>query len=332
MPKLVGQYLFAPRGWLAMGAICFGGALAMGYHEEQMSAEQVLRAKVGQPEEVLIQNFAPDLHMNLLRQVQVLGETVDSNSQEIDIGTSDNPHRVVAVPIYPVGSQFAPIVAQRRNDASGQIRRPMPRSEAPKIAQANEGLDSFGQNAFAFALVEKAPAAAAIDQNRGKIEVLATLDGRALVRLTGALVSGSAFSKMISDAMSKNGVSSSPETLIVEPAPLPVAAAVSQEWASWSRGWLTVLGILFIFVALVMPVLRNNRIVAFSRNAEPQDVKAAHSFPAVSFFQPIATQDELAKEEADERMLGSPRLLGVKMATTNFLNSIASGVRFRSPQ
>ena len=155
-------------------------------------------------------------------------------------------------------------------------------------------MDTFGQNAFAFALFENAPAAAGPIQGRGEIEVLATQDGRALVRLSGALVSGTAFSKMVSEERSDNGVSSSPETLIVEPAPLPIVAAVSREWASWSRGWLTVLGIVFVLVALLMPVICNKRIVASSRNAEPQDVKAAHTFPAVSFFQPIATQDELA--------------------------------------
>lgn len=326
---MVRNILFAPRTWLAMGAFCIGSSFVIGYHEEHRSAQEVLHAKVGLPEEVLIQNFAPDLHMNLIRQVRVLGETVEGHSQTINLGSVEAPRWIEAVPVYPVGSDFAPIIAQRLSAATGQPRRPMPRAKAAEAARLHESMNSFRNHAFAFAISDNS---GETSQSTNGLDVLADFDDRKLVRLSGALVTGPDFMQTVASAMGKTGIASTPETLMIEPAPQFADAGASQNYFAQLRTWLTVFGVLSALVAMLTPFFRNAAALENRRSAATQDVKAAHAFPAVQFFQPIATQDELSQEEARQSALGDQSASGPLAAILNALSTLASNIRLKSLQ
>lgn len=276
--------------------MCIGCSFLIGYHEEQRAAQLILHQKVGKPKEVLIQDFVPDHHMNMVREVRVLGEVNPTDSLLVNLGTDGDPRLVEVVPVYPVGADLMPIAVQERFHQNGERRRPIPRAQADDIGRTSRSLSSLGNHAFAFAI---SSANLTGENSVGRtVEHIADAGGRSLIRLSGAVVSGKSLLDTVSSSMLDKGIASTPDTLMVEPM-LPLAeVSVTSEQTSTVRMVLTSLGILFAAVALLLPYID---MIPFGRKkavTPSPEVKAAAAFPAVNLFQPIAAQDELAAEES----------------------------------
>ena len=297
MPISVGHKIFSPRAWLAIGAFCIGAAFVVGYHEEHRSAQQLLHQKVGNPEEVALQDFVPDLHMNLIQQISVLGEIDLSHSVRVDVGTPELPHWITALPVYPVSASMMPIANKRLYEKRGEQRRPMPRDQAEQIAARRAALIEMEDQAFAFAIMKDSIYSGCVGSpGESCVEVLGEAEGRLFVQLLGAVVTGSDLHSRISDGMAKEGVNSTPGTILVEPARLE-RGLISTYQADVIRIWLSVLGISCAIAALIIPLYQARGARVQATKTDLREVAATESFPSVSFFEPIATQDEIQDEE-----------------------------------
>jgi hypothetical protein len=330
VPKWVRNSLTSPRTWLATGAFCIGSSFVVGYYADQQNAYQALYQKVGTPKEVFIQDFVPEKHMNIINHVNVLGEMDARTSVTINLGSADEPRMILVVPIFPVGSEMMPYALQDITRKTGVERRPVPRAEAAALAERQGGIDAL--QGHAFALVVKTLADAQ-DGSRvlgeSDFEVLAEYEARQLVRLSGAIVSGRSLQVRLSDGLLQAGIPSTPDTLMIEPPSQLSVELVSEGALARARTWLVSFGILFALLGAAMPLIVTAAPRKTQRVPATESVAASNAFPAVRFFQPIATQDELFQEE-DARLEQDNAKTAPVLAITALIDRVQTAMRIRS--
>lgn len=306
LPILVRHILISPRTWLAIGAFCIGTSLLLGYHLDQRSADRVLAQKVGNPQTVLVQNFIPELHTNMLNEVHAVGQMVADECIKVNIGTENSPRWINVRPIYAVGDALMPLARQYLRTTQAAQVRPMPRDAAERLRRQRAEIERISGTALAFA-IEEAPASetGAADPGQDRFTVLDEAGSLQLVEITGVVVSGSGLSQTISDALLANGTPSVPDSLLISPGVLGAVTPITDATVANVRWWLALTGAVLAIVAMIAPGL--NRIIGLhARKPMPVlNVEAHGSFPAIGIFQPIASQDELSMDE--ERSLSEDR-------------------------
>ena len=92
---------------------------------------------------------------------------------------------------------------------------------------------------------------------------------------------------------------------------------------------LVAFGIFFALVAATMPLIATASPRKPSRVPATENVPASKAFPAVQFFQPIATQDELLREEDESLDQDSRKRIPLAIIAL-FVDRIQTIVRIRS--
>ena len=296
LPNPVRHILISPRTWLSIGAFCIGTSFLLGYHLDQRSADRVLAKKVGQPREVLVQDFVPNLHKNMINGIHILGQTIQDECIKVNIGTDSEPRWITVRPIYAVGDALMPLAKQHIRKNHGAIARPMPRSAAGDIRRKRQEIAGISRMALAFAIDE---VAATPGPTEGPIafKVLGEANEERLVEILGSEVTGNSLRKTVSDALLINGTPSVPESLLIAPTAMAAPVPADEPMVKALSWWLALAGASLAIVAMIAPHAADFRLRRARRPLHVQVVEAHGSFPAVGAFQPIASQDELAVDE-----------------------------------
>lgn len=328
MPDLVRHILVSPRTWLSIGAFCIGVSFLLGYHLDQRSADRVLARKVGQPLEVLVQDYIPELHKNMINGVHVLGQTAEGETLRVNIGTEEEPRWITVRPVYAVGADFLPLARQHLRHARDARPRPMPRAAAAALRRQHAAISAISGMALAFVVEEAGDTAS----GPGASTALGVVDfdGAAqLVEIRGAEITGSNLRDTISQALLLNGKPSVPDSLLIAPTEMAVPALTDDSRVAMLRWWLAFGGSCLAIAALIAPRL-SGWLARKARKPLPvAAVEAQGSFPAVDAFQPIASQDELAIDEERALSESSPgtQIRRRVSRLTEFAASSFGGVR-----
>ena len=334
MPNLVRHILISPRTWLAIGAFCIGTSFLLGYHLDQQSADRVLAQKVGRPAAVLVQDFIPERHMNILNEVHAIGQMVDGESVRVNIGSNEEPRWIDVTPIHAVGSGFKPVADAHLNATHGRLTRPMPRDAAEGLRRQRLEIESIASHALAFA-IEEVPATDIGTPAAGPFRAIDESGSIRLVEIFGAVVTGNRLRDTVSDALLAAGVPSVPDSLLIAPTAITVTTHPSDTLVEGLSWWLALAGATLALVAMVAPRI-SSQLASMVKKSAPVPIVEAHgSFPAIGLFQPIASQDELLREEErtqDEKRTRSEssasRLIRRRLSRfTDFAASSFGGVR-----
>lgn len=328
MPQLVRHIAISPRTWLAIGAFCIGTSFMLGYHLDQRSADREMARKVGRPDEVLVQDFIPDRHMNLLNEVHTLGQTVDGDQVTVNVGSEQTPQWIKVIPIYAVSSEFQPIANAVLQSGRKAPVRPMSRNAAEALRRQRLEIEGIATRALAFAIAEaSAQDTAATGSN--PFVVLAESGAIRLVDISGALVTGHTLRASVAQALLAEGIASAPDSLMIAPAALSETSQSSEAMLEGLRWWLSFLGVGLVLFAMLAQRLSGGLAGVPKKPTPVQNVEAHGSFPAIGLFQPIASQDELALDE--KHMLAeksAAALIRRRMSRlTGFTSSTFGGVR-----
>lgn len=329
LPEPVRHILVSPRTWLSLGIFCIGVSFVLGYHLDQQSADRVLAQKVGRPGEVLVQEFIPDLRKNMINGVHLLGQTSDQHSITVDIGTESDPRRITVRPIYAVGPDLLPMARQHIRETHGMRARPIPRSAADDLRRIRMDLSGISGMALAFVIDEVRETPSPESPGPSPLSVVEEVHGAQLVEIVGAEVTGSSLRDIVSDALLRNGMPSVPDSLLVASARMANPTSVNDSGVAALRWWLLFIGAVLAVMALAAPHLSGWLGKRAARPAKVSKVEAQGAFPAVSAFQPIASQDELASdEERDHRENSRSTHIRRRMSRlTEFAASTFGGVR-----
>lgn len=302
MPDLVRNILLSSRTWLAIGAFCIGAAFVIGYHEDQRSAERVLQERVGQPQTVLIQDFAGDRHTNMIGHVCIVGEIHVSRTLRVNLGSEEWPHWVDTTPVFPVGNEMMPLAVQFMHAETNTKRRPMPRDDVDYLKRYRGTIDTLEDRAFAFIVRDVANKDdPVLPLSKVDYDVLEEEGDQLLVRLHGAIITGRGFQDQLTGSVQALGIEATPKVLLVAPVSSTPTEMVFSEDVEALRRNLTILGVICALFAMVVPRLRLFRYRRQLACSGAQDVSATHAFPAVNFFQPIAAQHELSVDEQSHK-------------------------------
>lgn len=278
------------------GLFCFGVATVVTYHQYQMAANVSLAEKVGFPSKVMIQDFIPGRDTNVLDEVDVIAEAAFDKVASVNLGSESVPRFVEVVPIFPVSTETYPLAKSLVRANKTDPVRPVARSDAPKVSSRVTMLRQIENQPLGYALLEEATAGQQVANN-----VIAIGANGPLVSITGARLTGEALFDNISTAMDGKGVTSAPDMLMISL--YQDRRAVQSDGSEFSalRQILTWLGFIFIGMSMMsvcsdFPACMIRRVLG-RKPEEMQEVQAVGAFPAVGFFQPIKTQDELRREE-----------------------------------
>ena len=331
MPKLVGNSLQSPRTWLAVGALCIGVSLLLGYYLDQRFADRVLAQKVGQPEQVLIQDFVPELNMNLVREVNALGQIAEGERIMVNVGDVAEPNWLAVTPIYAVGEELLPLATSHLHKTRSTLRRPLGREAATELKRQRHAIAGISGLALAFAVQDAGTVDVAESANiQGPLAVLDAFGPLSLVKVEGAVITGNTLRDKVADVLFAQGVPSAPDSLIVATSSLEMTLTESDAGIEAARWWWSFAGFLAMLFGVLSPYMS---VVAMRRQKQEgnfQSVDAIGVFPAVGIFQPIVTQDELALDEKRASVEGTlanrlrRRLLRVTEFATNSLGGLRS--------
>ena len=283
--------LLSPRLWLSAGVLSLGVGIVIGYHQDQMAAQNALAQKVALPAQVIIQDFSSDRHENLLNEVHVLAEAALDRTVRIDVGDENSPRLVDIVPLFPVSRQSLPIAT---SILTTDIRRPVARALAPQLAERNKILASAETILVGLMVFEA-------DQDREVIGFehlyLAQGSNGPLVDLTGVHVGASAILQQAAGPLAANGIRITSGTFVVSP--YLHGRLSGPEFIDFSalRHTLFRMSVLMITFGLALLFSLLPSIKTKKKAEVSYEVKAVGAFPAVDPFQPITAQDELAQEE-----------------------------------
>ena len=286
--------VFSPKPWLAAGVILFGASAVVRYHEDQMAANSVLAQKVGLPSEVFLQDFSPDLHTNVVGELQVMAEIDLEGAAYINVGSTDNPQMVGVVPLFAVSRLSQPFAEAFLAESRGAARRPMPRPAASLMENASDATRILETQTLGVAVIDLAKGQSIHTlRSLGLSDLGEGLHGP-LVRIVGVEIYGATLTDSATAALAKQGTIIAPHLPMLSPYTDPratVLAVRDMTPISQSLSWVAIL-IVGISVVLRFPM---PELLQRSKEETIKEASAIHSFPAV--FQPIRTQAEIAKDQ-----------------------------------
>ena len=293
MFKRFQNMILTPRLWLSAGVFCFGASAILGYHQDQMAAEGVLAKKVALPPQVVIQNFAPRQHSNILNEVKLLAEAALTQTVTLNIGTETAANWVQVTPVYAVSSVSKPFADAHQAKTRGEVRRPMPRDRKAALAAEAQTVQHLEQVPMGLVLI-------GADYSVGETGLLDSLgDGLngPLIEITGFVLESADIVLEAAAALDDNGVSILDGSPIV--VPYKHGMRIAEQVADYGTArsvleWVS-LAMILMGVAQMFNLFRR-----FEKPAEVpfQAVAAVGAFPGV--FQPIRAQEELVREEQEK--------------------------------
>lgn len=328
MPDLVRHILVSPRTWLSIGAAFVGVSFLLGYHLDQRSADRVLAEKVGLPPEVLVQDYIPELHKNTANELHVLGQTIEGERVPVNVGTDEEPRWITVRPIYAVEADFLPLARQHLRQARNAMPRPTPRAAAPTLRRQHTAISAISGMALAF-VIELADDSRAAPGASTALSFVGSEGALQLVEFHGTEITSNSLRNTVSQTLLRNGTPSVPESLLVAPTEMTVPAVSADSEVALLRWRLGFLGVFLTMAALIAPHLSRWSLDRRRKPVPVQAVDAHGAFPAVDAFQPIASQDELAIDEARALAETSPgtQLRRRVSRLTEFAASNFGGVR-----
>ena len=222
---------------MTAAVFCFGASVVISYHQDQVSAADMLAAKVGDPAGVLIQDFVADRHTNMAGQVHIVGQMDRDRAVRLDLGIAGASRPLTAFPVFPVGPESLPLAQQHLAAGAGGPRRPMARADAEAHARHLAGL----------ARVADMPVAVLVEDDGAVTEsVVALGDGAIgpLVVIRGEAVSGSALRDDARNAFAETGMPLIPEVLLLSPMPSHAPVLITDDSLTRVRHALAVAGAL----------------------------------------------------------------------------------------
>jgi len=288
------KLIVSPKPWLAAGVILFGSSAVLSYHEDQMAANSVLAQKVGLPSEVYLQDFSPDAHTNMVGELQVIAEIDVDGTAYINVGSADVPHMLAVVPLFAVSRLSQPFATKFLWDSRGAMRRPMPRSIAPLLADLSEATRLLEGQTLGVAVIDLAEGQRIGSLRSLGLSVLGDGLRGPLVRIVGVEIDGDALIGSATEALAKQGIAIASDVPMLSPYSDPRATVLAVRDMTPIRQSLSWAAVLTIFISLVLRI-PFPKLFPRLREETIEEVPAMHAFPAV--FQPIRTQAEIAKEQ-----------------------------------
>jgi hypothetical protein len=277
-----------PRLWLTAGVVCFAASIIVGYHQDQIAADSVLAEKVPSPPVVLIQDFDPGLHSNLLREVRFLAEADVSRSIRRNVGSESVSKIVEIVPVFPVTSISAPLAASVLNQDAP--RRPVGRSAVPALRAAAQGLSA----------IERTPVGLILSEASVADDLVMIGDGLngPLVEFFGAEIgNGEIFSRAV-DEFSGVGLYLMDDIPVVWLYPAGERPLASARDFTFVRNALLLAVFISVVAGALLAALRRHRERIASKQQTFEEVPAVGEFPGV-YSTMHRDDEERIREEQD---------------------------------
>lgn len=268
-------HLLSPQRWLMAGVVCFGLAVAVGYHQDQMSANSVLARKAGLPPRVMIQDFKSALHTNIMDEMQILAEVDPEKVVEVNVGTASKPQWVNVAPVFAVSARSRPLAVQLLKQ--GQVRRPAPRSAVARMREDARALLPLVDRPIGVIVQETAGPQGAHPRISGLTPVG---DGRNgdLVGIVGVRLADTSLLENAATALAGRGLTPVPDALAMSVYPNGRDAALAIKDLSPILNMLNTLSMLTVLVALAL-MLRAFAVKPGRRSEPSVQVKAVGAFP-----------------------------------------------------
>ncbi len=257
---------------MSAAVFCFGTSVVIGYHQDQMFAADMLASKVGNPTEVMVQDFIADRHSNMIGQVHVVGDIGRDKATRVNAGTTDRPNWLTAYPVFPVLPDTLPLAQHLLSKETRLPRRPMARDDAGAHARYIADLSRLAT----------VPVAVLFQHDGDALAEPLVSGGDSLgniIAVRGETVTGSAFRGAVEAAFDGAGLHLMPDVLLLSADPMNGAVVLQDDRLTKVRHALAVVGTLMAGVALlsmggITSILRRNR-------AENDDVKPVAAMSAV---------------------------------------------------
>lgn len=290
--------LRAPRLWLSASVVCFATWILLGYHQDQIAADSVLAEKVSYPSKVMIQDYDPGRHSNILREVHVLAEADLSRAIRQTIPSSGAARTIEIVPVFPVSRISAPLAATLlRGDGP---RRPRGRADAQVVEREMDAMRA----------IETTPVGLIVSEGSVSddlIEIGEGLNGP-LVTLLGAEIGNGDVFDQAAQTFADGGISllsGIPVVWLYPKGSRPVAAL---EDFTALRNVLLSAAVILALAGGVLAFVAANRKDTGEMDDAFEEVAAVGDFPGV--FVPIHNDREeriRAEQDASERRAAQTR-------------------------
>ncbi len=290
--KKIKHIIASPRLWLSASLTCFGAAALVGYHQDQMAATTVLAEKIGMPSEVLIQDFDPQSHTNIIDELQILAEVDLASASAANVGSESNPFWLIVVPLYQVSTEALPLARQHLVASRQTVRRPVSRQSAEELS-AEESLALLADEPKGVIVSEVIDGVTTVSAERLGLDVIGQGKNGTLVRFAGVALGGGTLIDAAAASLKERGIELVRDALMVSPQ-LPDDTGFDLVWLKKSLIWGSIL------MASMATILRSPiKWQSLRKAPEPvEEVQAVRSFPVV--FQPIRTQAEIAREQQQQ--------------------------------
>lgn len=309
MAMIASLMISGQRLLLTLAGASLVAAVIAGYVEDQKTAENLLADRIELPATVLLQNFDSSQHLNMLNELQVLGEVDLQKTVTANVGTEDQPRWVELIPVFGVSEDAKPLAVQTLLGDAGLARRPMPRGLNRDINTRASGWPMQSELEIARTPTrETTPALAVLIRSVEKesasgfttfVDLGATPIGDGargvLVRLAGSMVSGQ---RGLTDAATAglgiyDGVGLLEGSVFMTPLYEARKKGSTQLYATLRRsGFLLAAVFALLSLAPTRPTGRRPK-----RVPEATYVPAAGRLPSVQLFQPIRAQSEIEEDE-----------------------------------
>ena len=229
---------------MSAAVVCFGTSVVIGYHQDQMFAADMLASKVGNPTEVMVQDFIADRHTNMIGEVHVVGDIGRDKATRVNAGTKGRPHWLTAYPVFPVRPDELPLAQQLMSKDSGLPRRPMARDDAGTHARYIANL----------ARLATVPVAVLFEHDVNALAASAASGGDSpgsVIGVRGETVTGGAIRAAVEAAFDSAGLHLMPDVLLLSANPMDDAVVLQDDRLTNVRHALAVVGTLLAGIALL---------------------------------------------------------------------------------
>ncbi|AZQ69170.1 hypothetical protein EF888_19765 [Silicimonas algicola] len=240
-----------------------------------MFAADMLASKVGNPTEVMVQDFIADRHTNMIGQVHVVGDIGKDKAARVNVGTKDRPHWITAYPIFPVRPDALPLALHLISKESGLPRRPIARDDAGTHARYMADLARLATVPVAVLFEHDGDALGASTASRG--DSVGNVTG-----VRGEMVTGRPIRGAVEAAFDSADLHLMPDVLLLSADPMDGAVVLQDDRLTNVRHALAVVGTLLAGIALLSmgsatSILRRDR----KRNERDDDVTPVAAMSAV---------------------------------------------------
>ena len=321
-------WLFSPRPFLAVAAMCVGAHLVVGYHHDQMHAERAMYSRAGQPEPTLIQHFMSDKHANIAGEVHLVGQIKLNESEAVNFGDESSPEWKRVLPIFPVDVEYLAV-------AQGYLR--------PHLAAYNQRLQELGYGRpndpppsphvlpnvpLAF-VIQNVDGPLDNDLSSERLKALHSDGSTVLVGVRGQMLPTDTVKADLAPSLIKEGFVAAPEMLYIQTEYQDAASAFPTPFHEKFHKFLAFMAFLLGSAGITLLIF-SPRIRQKSANAsQPAEVEVRGRKSVLKIFQPIATPEEMFSEQSHKRKVSQGRSRVFRGPTGNGLLRVFD-LRFRS--